>query len=167
MKLLFFPNGTTVNLDQVTNIGLVGNTFTFTLAGSSTPVTFVSSNPQLVLSEIASFASSSGGSFTSSDIGTTCYLTSVNPTNILCQVGATITVYGQNFDSGTLGTIHIEDASGGLDDNGVTFTPTLVSSTELTAVWNSNGDSTFPAVLFYYRDSNGVATNVLTVNAHT
>lgn len=163
MKLLSFYNGLQVNLDVVTIYPAVANTITFNFIGGATQ-TYTAVNVLSVLTQIAEFAASSSTSYTVDD---GCILYSVTPTEITpLSAGTSIAITGRGFDAATLGTIHIEDTTGGMDDNGVSFTPTFVDSQNLTAVWASNGDDDGPFVWLYYRDSNGVPTNILVVNAH-
>ena len=159
MHLMSFPGGLTLNLDQVTNIALAGQTFTFTLASGSAP-TYVAANPTAVLKEISDFvASGASGSYTTTDIGTAPVITGCSPSSFPLQSGTTLTITGYNFASATLGTVYVVDLVAS-----ATFTPTFVSSTELTAVWLSNSDAPYtgPANLFY-TDSNNVTSNYFPV----
>ena len=82
----------------------------------------------------------------------------------------TITIQGFGFSQSGAGLLWIEDVTGGKDSNGLSMTCTVISDTEMTAVFNSNGDGNpFPndgagppvAVLIYYQNADNVQSNAI------
>jgi len=170
MKLLSFYNGLTVDLDSCVLTpppvppSAPTSVFTFTPNNGVPALTYTAQNPASVLQQIINFANSSSNAYTVQD---GMFLISVIPTIITpLSAGTTIAITGIGFTAATLGMIHIEDSAGGLDDNGVEFTPTFVDSGHITGTWITNGDGTGPFVWLYYKDSNGFPSNVLIVDAH-
>ena len=180
MKLFCFTNGDVVNLEGGVYWSL-GNG-----AGTCNVITFRNYevvliahacwNPNAVLVELQNFSKSSASVYTSVDPGVGYVITSVSPSVLIpAHTGSSIVVQGSGFVAASLGTIWVVDFAGGMDSNGVSFTPTFVSSTQLSAVWASNGDGGTPTgtpltgvpVMLYYMDNGNVQSNFITVTLTT
>lgn len=90
-----------------------------------------------------------------SSVGTTFPLTS-----------GQLTITGSGFYSGDAGKIWIEDVSGGPDSNSTSYTPSITSTTSMTATWSSAGDGgttgTLPGnLLIYYKSNSGLQSNII------
>lgn len=75
----------------------------------------------------------------------------------------TITVYGANFPIGFNLRLHVEDTSGGLDNNGYYMLVTVYTANTASAVLSASGDAGLsPQMLLYLTDTNNANySNVL------
>lgn len=88
---------------------------------------------------------------------------SPNPFDVASTGTPVITITGTGFTAANIGLIYFDDASGGQDFNGYAWTCTFVSDTEMTAVWNTDGDAVVGPgqVIITYQDTLGQLSNIL------
>lgn len=156
------PNGNVASTSNGPNV--------ITFMQGATAISASVQNPPSVLQEIDNFLNNGNGAFESEDPGLFPTLTSVTPFSIKAGSGGTISIVGNGFAAATLGNVWIEDFTGGMDSNGVSFTMTFVDAQHLTGAWASNGDGGTPTdgtnVILYYQDTNLFQTNALVVTLH-
>ena len=83
--------------------------------------------------------------------------------------GAVLEITGIGFTSDmNNGLIRLEDISGGVDDNGYSYTIAYESPTQLTATYAATGDGVIGGAfesMIYYKSAAGVYSNGVIVNA--
>ena len=171
MKLLLFATGLNINLDVVEHIEVLGRVISFQTPSSVK--TFTANNPNVVMAEINIFLSKqSQTSAVITDYGTAPVITAITPTpvnlplNATAGQGDTVTLLGHNLTN--VIEIHFEDYSGGLDNDGVVFTPSLVTAEKVIGsfyAWGNNLNNAVSPVTFVYAyTSDALFTNTLPVS---
>ena len=165
-KLCILPDGSRLDLGNIVQYSLSGDTVSLVTVGGTTITVSGQTGMGSFLMEQFD-AVMSGTSTNTTILASNIVIISItpNPMSIANPGSGTLTILGSGFNPATVGFLHFEDTTGGLDGNGYAWICTYVSPTQLTAVFSTSGDGTISVsdkvALVYYQDSNGVQSNVL------
>lgn len=178
MKLIAFPSGLHVNMDNVASIDTNATSLVFNLLTNNvgTAATYLTNDPFGVLNQIYAFLSQNNGSFLQVvDLLTSyVFLTGVEPqpfslssdTIYIRGIGFNASMNNPNALGGGLfnNVIYVEDVVGGLDSNSACMQITYINSNMISAQFLGAGDAgTVPGPALLYYQGTSKQSNVLNV----
>lgn len=169
---IFLPDGRKLNSAHVVQTALATSVITFTTQSDTYGVQMVIpfdagtvyAGQHLLQQIIDAEQSGTGQVFLQLPYTTAITLLSFSPLNFN-PLTDTIIINGKGFNAALMGTVYLDDVNGGIDHDGYAFTPTFISTTQISAVWKTSGNEPLGLTqyLLNYLDSLGQQSNALPV----